>query len=253
MKRTRPTTHPSPFAQGLLITGIALVVLLALPLFGAVAFVARFALFAALVVGLVGATVAYAVSPRFRAWIDPEPFLSLGGFRLAPDVAVHPGHSWVRFQRGEATVGADDFSLSLLGPVERAELPSLGDRCVQGQPMLHLFHGNRRLVIRAPMSGEIVEQNVELEGRPDLPNQEPYADGWLVRIRPESPARERRALLRGSEARKWFRGEIDRLLARLLPSPATGPSLPDGGQIVHDLHRLVDDQSWERLHAELFG
>ena len=60
------------------------------------------------------------------------------------------------------------------------------------------------------------------------------------------------ALLRGSQARSWFRQEIDRLLTTVLGHPTLQPALPDGGTFVDGLYREIDDETWKKLTETFF-
>ncbi len=242
----------SRISQNLAVVFMALVLLLLMPLIGALVFMARFVAAAVLVVGLVASVVAYWASPRFRDWLDDEKGLEYSGLHLARSVALHSGHAWARLGARKAVVGADELSLSALGTVEEADLPLVGDRVRQGEGLLRLIHGRRSLDLRSPVSGEIVETNEEIFERPELANRDPYGKGWLVSIRRDRAVEDRDNLLEGKAARSWFRSEVDRFLTLVMPLPVAGEALLDGGELVADLHRLVDDVTWKRLHDELF-
>jgi hypothetical protein len=83
-------------------------------------------------------------------------------------------------------------------------------------------------------------------------NAAPFEDGWVVRMAGEGVRRERRTLRRGSDARTWFRGEVDRLFGELMPAEALA-TLPDGGVLVEELHHAIDDDTWKRLQHSFFA
>jgi glycine cleavage system H protein len=201
----------------------------------------------------VGVVAAYAVSPRVRAWFESEAEgrLAYKGLELATDVALTPAHAWARVEGREALIGIDDLAQSALGPVEEIELPTLGTRVRRGQLLFRLRHGRRVLSTRAPLSGEVVALNPVLGFDPGRVNAAPFGAGWLVRLRGKELRRESRALLRGARAQQWFRHEVDRLVGSLGAAEAV-PTLPDGGLVVGELHRHVDDDDWERLRASFF-
>jgi glycine cleavage system H protein len=227
--------------------------MVALPVVAAVAFVARGLLLAAAVMVLVAGLAAYAVSPGFRSWFErrTEDQVSYSGLRLGTGLAFHPFHAWARIEGDEATVGADDLVQATLGPVEVVDMPQIGARVHQGEPVLQLYRDGRDLVLRSPVSGVVLSTNESLKWDPRQVNREPFGAGWLFRVRGENLKRERKTLLRGEEARAWFRREVDRLVSRLIPSAA--PALPDGGVLVDELHRHIDPPHWDRLVEEFFG
>lgn len=233
-------------------SAIFLGMLILLPLFAAVAFFARFVLLGAAAVALFGGLALYATSARFRAWL-PEvggQDLDYKGLRLAGDVALSPGHAWARSEREHVIVGSDDVAPTVLGPVSCIELPEVGRRVRRGEPMAQLFRGGRSVAVRAPIDGVVVARNEALRRHPELVNDEPYADGWIARVRRDGRGRET-TLQRGRHARAWFRSEVDRLVQTLT---GTGHQvvMADGGQLVGQLHREIDDATWQRVTASFF-
>jgi len=205
------------------------------------------------VLALAACLVAFTVSPGFRSWLQSwtEPEIAYSGLRLATGYAFHPAHTWARLERGEATVGVDDMVQSTLGPVEGVELPPVGTRVRAGEPFARLRHAERSLELLSPITGRVLAANRRLVETPERINEEPFGEGWVARIEGDAIRAERGRLLRGEEARAWFRREVDRLISRLLPDAA--PALPDGGVLVGELHRHIDDVHWQRLAEEFFG
>lgn len=241
--------------DGLLVAAVLLLVVLCMPLIAAFAFITRGVLLAAAIVAVVGGAVAYTVSPRFRAWIGlrTAPLLHYKGLRLAAGVAVHPGHGWARLEPDDVFVGADDLVQAVLGPVQSVELPPAGRRVRQGEPLARLRHGERSVELRAPITGTVECGNPALAARPELVNEDPFNKGWLVMLRAESPRADRRRLFRGKGLRAWFQAEVDRLIGTVLGDAALAPSLPDGGPVVDELYRHVDDAAWKRLTETFFA
>ena len=190
-----------------------------------------------------------AVVLEARAQGMPE--VSYKGLRLATDVRLASAHTWARDVWREATIGVDDLAQSTLGPVARVELPRPGQRVARGAPLFRLFHDGRELVARSPVDGEVTAINTRLVDEPGLVNQSPYGAGWAVRLRDSRLRKERRDLLGGTEARDWFRCEVDRLIAEL--SPATVPAtMPDGGLVSAELYRFIQPDQWKRLNESFF-
>lgn len=233
--------------------GYLALAVVALPVLAVLAFVARGVVLGGVLLALGGALVAFTVSPAFRSWIESwtEPEVAYSGLRLATGLAFHPAHTWARLERNEATVGADDMVQSTLGPVEAVELPMPGARVRQGEPFARLRHGDRALELVAPVSGRVLAANHALVDEPGRINSEPFGDGWIARIEGDAVKASKRQLFRGEAARVWFRREVDRLVSGLLPDAA--PALPDGGVLVGELHRHIDDTHWTRLTEEFFG
>ncbi len=240
---------PMPLKEGFMIAGAVGLLVVAFPLIFLLFFTMRFVLVIGGGVALMGAALAYAFSPAVRDWlkIQGEQQFSYNGLRLATNIAVHPSHSWARIEPEDVVVGADDFVQATLGPVEAVELPPLGSRMDQGGRAFSLRRGNRKVDVRAPISGTVVACNEKLLDRPQLVNEEPFAAGWAVRLQGDNVREDRRLLLRGKRARSWFREEIDRLIGTSLSEDALMPSLPDGGALVNALYLQIDDEAWKKL------
>lgn len=241
--------------RGLLFAGFFLLATVGLLLVVALAFAMRLLLIAAAIVALLGGVLLSHFSPRFREWFEAlgEPQISYNGLHLATDIAVHPSHSWALLSSENVAVGADDLMQAVLGPVEAVELPPMGSRVRQGERLFSLRRADRRVEVRSPVSGTVVITNQALRHHPELVNEGPFGGGWAVRLRPDNVREDRQRLFQGKQARGWFRHEIDRLIGTVLSEKAVMPALPDGGTLVPDLYRQIDDGAWSRLTATFFG
>ena len=94
-------------------------------------------------------------------------------------------HEWVYIdENGLAVVGITDFAQEALGELMSVTFPELGVDVDQGDEVMSLESVKSASDIFAPVSGEIVEINEELEDEPELINEEPYDGGWLFKIQP---------------------------------------------------------------------
>jgi glycine cleavage system H protein len=241
--------------SGLFLLGFTVVAVVAFAIFAVLAVAMRPLLIAAALVAMSGSVVLAYFSPRVREWLEAlgEPQVSYHGLRLATDVAIHPSHSWASVAPKDVAVGADDFVQATLGPVESVELPPLGSRVEQGDRLFSLRRGNRSVAVRAPMSGVVIGRNEALLAHPETVNQAPFTLGWAVRLQADSVCADENRLLRGKQARDWFRGEIDRLMTAVLASEALAPSLPDGGTLTGELYAQIDDVAWTKLTRTFFN
>jgi glycine cleavage system H protein len=116
------------------------------------------------------------------------------------ELLYHPEHDWARIDDGdsEATLGITWFAQDTLGEVVFFEAPALGTTLTQGAPYAEIESVKAVSDVVAPLSGEIVAVNDALAEQPQLINDDPYGDGWLVRIKLSEPG-ERDALL-GADA-----------------------------------------------------
>lgn len=246
---------PKRLSEPIALAGLVVALVVALPLLGVLAFATRGVLVAVAAVLVVVGVVLYAVSPAFRGWFNAqtEGELSVGGFRLATDVALHPAHSWARLEGGVAQIGADDLMQTVFGPVGAVDLPSAGRRVRRGEPLFTLRRGGRSLAVPSPVSGTVLGLNPALPLHPERLNENPFTDGWAVRVEADSPGQQRQSLLRGSAARTWFRGEVERLRTALVNIGEPAATLPDGGVLVKEVYRQIDDATWDRLARTFFS
>jgi glycine cleavage system H protein len=91
-------------------------------------------------------------------------------------------HEWVKVEGGTATVGITQYAQEQLGDVVFVELPAAGKQVSKGAAMGNIESVKAVSEVFAPVSGTVAEANAELEGHPELINQDPYGNGWLVRV-----------------------------------------------------------------------
>ena len=240
--------------DGWRVGALTLVVLLALPAIAVLFFFVRAALLVVGLAAVAAGVMTFAFSPRFRDWLRyvGEPFVPYKGLGLATDVALAPGHVWARLSGTQASVGVDDLVQAALGPVEAVDLPDVGQHVQAGDPIFRLHHGTRGLSGRAPLTGTVVAVNKALRTEPGRVNESPFTRGWVLHLDADDLRRERDGLRRGTAARELFRREVDRLLG--LVAAAEGvPALADGGEVVAEMHRHIDDATWTRVQKAVFA
>ena len=93
-------------------------------------------------------------------------------------------HEWARNDGEVVSIGITDFAQDQLGDVVYVDLPAADTEVEQGQVFGEVESTKSVSDLYAPISGVVVERNDALDERPELVNQDPYGDGWMVRIRP---------------------------------------------------------------------
>jgi len=113
------------------------------------------------------------------------------------DLLYHPEHDWARVDSGDpptATLGISWYAQDALGEVVFFEPPAVGASIAKDTPYAEVESVKAVSEVVAPLSGEIIEVNQTLSDSPQMINEDPYGEGWLVRVRLSDPA-ERDALL----------------------------------------------------------
>ena len=95
-------------------------------------------------------------------------------------------HEWIRVEGEIGVVGITDYAQGELGDVVFVEIPAVGTRLEQGKQFGTIEAVKTVSDILAPVSGEIVEINPAIKDSPELVNKEPYAGGWMLKIKIEN-------------------------------------------------------------------
>ncbi len=97
---------------------------------------------------------------------------------------------WLRIEGDEVVIGITDFAQDQLGDIVYLELPQVGDTVSPGDPFGAIESVKASSQLYAPLGGEIVAVNSDLESNQEPINQDPYGAGWLIRMRPSGAEEE---------------------------------------------------------------
>lgn len=92
-------------------------------------------------------------------------------------------HEWVSLDGNIATVGITDFAQSELGDIVFVDIQTVGETLAQKEKFGDIEAVKTVAEAFMPMSGEVLEQNEELDGAPELVNSDPYGQGWMIKIK----------------------------------------------------------------------
>ncbi len=99
------------------------------------------------------------------------------------DLRYHPEHDWARIEGEEATFGITWYAQDALGEVVFYEPPEVGANVSKDAAYAEVESVKAVSDVYAPLSGEIVAVNDQIAEHPELLNEDPYGDGWLVLVR----------------------------------------------------------------------
>ena len=103
--------------------------------------------------------------------------------KVPADLRYTKEHEWARTEGDRVRVGITDFAQSRLGDVVFVELPKPGAR-ISGLKTFGVVESVKAVSdLYAPVSGEVVEVNAALSGKPELVNQDPYGQGWMLVVK----------------------------------------------------------------------
>lgn len=97
-------------------------------------------------------------------------------------------HEWIRLEGDVAYVGITDYAQDQLGDIVFVDIPSEGETLAAGDVFGTIEVVKTISDLFLPVAGEVLEQNPALEEQPELVNNDPYGEGWLIKIRPAADA-----------------------------------------------------------------
>jgi glycine cleavage system H protein len=104
---------------------------------------------------------------------------------IPEDLKYTESHEWLRIENGTATMGITHFAQEQLGDLTFVELPEVGAYFEAGQEMGTVESVKAASEFYAPVSGEVIAVNEMLEDAPEKVNEDPYGNGWMVRLKIE--------------------------------------------------------------------
>lgn len=104
------------------------------------------------------------------------------------DIKYHREHSWVRLEGKRATVGITDYAQQQLGDIVYVDLPEIETEVDADSELLEIESTKTTSPVISPVSGTVVEVNEDLADSPEIINEDPYGNGWLVVIDLSDPS-----------------------------------------------------------------
>ena len=181
-----------------------------------------------------------------HAVVRPVDVLDIKGFKIPHGYYLHRGHTWVKIEEGSTVrVGLDDFALRLLGPLDRVDAPLMGKEVKQDRDDILLSRSLNTARVQSPISGVVTDINPELREKGCLANQDPYTQGWVMRLHSQNLRQDIKNLMIGEQASQYLDGEIDRLYEVI--EEEAGPLAADGGYLGDDIFGNLPETSWQKL------
>jgi len=173
----------------------------------------------------------------------------LAGKRLPAELFFHPGHTWVMREGSDVVrVGLDEFAVRALEHPANFRVPLIARWVRQGETAFRFGEDGHEVEFVSPVEGEVIEVNRAMLLNPALVKEDPYGNGWLVRLRSPDLATSLRNLLSGGLAVKWME-ESAALLRDFFAQQQGGRAhAVSGGPVPGSL----DEQAWRRLRAQFF-
>ena len=124
------------------------------------------------------------------------------------DYLYSKDHEWISAQDSEGTIGITDYAQHELGDVVYVDLPEVGDNLEANEPFGSVESVKAVSEIFAPVSGEIIEVNSKLLDSPEMINESPHQQAWMVKVRLSNPD-ELRGLLSAEEYEEYLEEQAE--------------------------------------------
>ncbi|GAQ25423.1 MULTISPECIES: glycine cleavage system protein GcvH [Tepidanaerobacter] len=115
-------------------------------------------------------------------------------------------HEWIAVEGNHGKIGITDHAQEELGDIVYVELPEVGDKIIKGEPFGSVESVKAASDLMAPVSGTVVQVNESLDDSPELVNESPYDDGWMIVVEVEDES-ELDDLLTPAEYKSLVEGE----------------------------------------------
>ncbi len=102
---------------------------------------------------------------------------------IPPDLRYTKEHEWIRTEDGVGTVGITDYAQDQLGDIVYVDLPETGKQLSQLAVFGEIESVKAVSELYSPVTGEVIEANQALADKPELINDSPYGDGWIMKVR----------------------------------------------------------------------
>ena len=137
--------------------------------------------------------------------IEGGKLVKIEGFELLEDLCYHKEYLWAKKEDEKIKIGIIDFAQKQLHDIVYVELPSVGDTLTQNEPFGTLESVKAVSDLIAPVSGTVEAVNEELESKPELLNEDPYGEGWLLIVVPSNLDADLKTLLNFDAAVEWHK------------------------------------------------
>jgi len=131
--------------------------------------------------------------------------VKVGDFEVAKDLYYSKDWMWVKVEDGKVRIGVTDYAQKQLREIVFAELPNMGDNIVKGETFGTVESVKSVSDLVAPVSGKIEETNNKVSNSPEILNEDPYGEGWILLVSPSSLKNELKTLMNFEKAVEWHK------------------------------------------------
>jgi glycine cleavage system H protein len=133
--------------------------------------------------------------------------MKIDEYDLPDKLYYHDEHAWLSLDGDIGIVGLNDFAQKLAGTIKRVVTLEEDEEVGQGKPCGTISSGKWTGKLYSPVTGEIIEVNEDVEDEPKLINDDPYGEGWVLKVK-LSDKSEISSLYHGDNVVNWLNSEI---------------------------------------------
>jgi len=127
------------------------------------------------------------------------------GREIPGDLKYTNEHEWLRIEKDLCRVGITDYAQNSLHEVVYVDPPQVGRKLAEKESFGTVESVKAVSEVYSPVSGEVIEVNQKLSDAPELVNQQPYGDGWLILLKPSNLEEELRSLKSANEYEEFLK------------------------------------------------
>lgn len=136
--------------------------------------------------------------------------VEIEGYKLPDELYYTKDHTWAKIEdNGTVTVGLDAYGAKAAGNIEFIDLPMEDDEFEAGEAFGSLESAKWVGGLLMPVTGTIIEVNEAIEDDLDILKENPYVEGWLIKIKPKNLKDDLKGLIHGLDVGTWLKKEIE--------------------------------------------
>lgn len=177
--------------------------------------------------------------------------------RIPQGLFYSKNHTWTHLEKsGFARVGLDDLLLHITGSVKLNNLKGEGEKVRKGELIAEIMQDGKHLNIASPISGEIQSVNKSLSKNPETLNDDPYGNGWILKIKPEKWVAETNSYFLAEDALEWSKQELAKLKDFVtLSIKKTSPEsslviMQEGGELSDNPLSVMPKEVWQDFQTQ---
>ncbi len=131
--------------------------------------------------------------------------VKVNDYEVPENLYYHKEYLWAKVENGKVKIGMSDFAQKQLRDIVYVELPGVGETIAQNEPFGTVESVKAVSDLIAPVSGTIEAVNEEVDSRPELLNEDPYGEGWLIIIASTNLEAELKEIMNFDAAVEWHK------------------------------------------------